>query len=158
MNGSVKNIVLLRKQDQVMARLNDTAEEIPVKVLWARPISGRGEEISILGMDKKEVLMLDSLECLDPGSRKIAEEELDRRYLVPRIIVVKKTEANFGNRYWEVETDRGPRRFLMKDPNTNAIWITDDKLIIRDSLGNHYEIESLAALDDRSRAEVEKVI
>ena len=124
----------------------------------ARHISGKGQEVSIVGEDKKEILMLESLDRLDPESRRVAEEELEKRYLVPKIIRVINTRAHFGNRYWEVETDRGRRRFAMKDPNKNVIWLSGDQLIIRDTLGNRYEIESFSGLDPASRAEAEKVI
>ena len=46
----------------------------------------------------------------------------------------------------------------MNDPAGNIVWLTDDRLIIRDAVGNRYEIESLSDLDPKSRAEVEKVI
>jgi hypothetical protein len=136
----------------------DGGEPVPVKVLWVRPISGRGREVSIVGLDKKELCLLGSLDCLEPASRRVAEEELNRRYLVPRITRVRRTSAHFGNRYWDVQTDRGPRRFLMRDPNKNAVWVTEDRLVIRDSLGNRYEIEAFSKLDPVSRTEAERVM
>lgn len=95
---------------------------------------------------------------LDPASRALAEEELARRYLAPRIVRVLRSIVNFGSRYWDVETDRGIRRFIMKDPNKNVFWVTDDHLVLRDTLGNRYEIVSLRALDEASRAEIDRVM
>ena len=149
-------IILYRKLDRLFAKIDD-AEEKPVKLVWARPITGHGQEISIVGEDKKEICLLKSLDGLDPHSRRIAEEELERRYLVPRITRVIGTKPSYGNRYWHVETDRGQRHFVMKDPSKNVVWVTHDRLIIRDTLGNRYQIESLSRLDAHSRAEVEKV-
>ena len=149
---------LVRRQDRVYAQLNREEEEVPVKLVWARPVSGKGQEVSVLDNDKKELFLLRSLDCLDPDSRRVAEDELDRRYLVPKITRVASTYTNFGARYWHVETDRGCRSFVMKDPSKNVTWVTDDRLIIRDTLGNRYEIESFGGMDPRSRAEVEKVI
>lgn len=157
MKTNLNNMKLTRKHGRVLAGTDDGKEQ-PVKIVWARPITGRGREVSVLSMDNKEIAMLDSLDQLDAASRQIAEKELEDRYLVPRITRVNEAEANYGNRYWNVETDRGPRRFLMKDPNANVTWITDDRLIIRDTLGNRYEIESFSALDAKSRAQVDKII
>jgi hypothetical protein len=158
MNKPLKKIILIRRLDQVFARLADSREEKQIKLVWARPISGKGQEISILDKDKKEILMLKSLDCLESNSRKIAEEELEQVYLIPIITRILETRIWFGSRYWRVETDRGQQKFAMKDPRKNVIWVTDDNLIIRDTLGNRYEIKSFSALDSWSQAEVRKVI
>ena len=149
---------LVRKDSRLFLVRDDGTDPIEVTLAWARPISGRGGEVSLIGPDKKEVLFLNSLAELDGESRRVAEEELARRYLVSRIVRVYATEARFGDRYWDVETERGRRRFVMKDPNANIIWAGDDSLIIRDTLGNRYTIESLEALDPASRAQVLKVV
>jgi len=150
---------LLRREDQVVLRRGDPEHDVPVKLVWVRPITGRGGSVSLLDPGKKkEVALLDSLEALDPASRAIAEEELSRRYLVPRITRVIRATANFGVRYWHVETDRGERRFALKHASKNAMWITDEHLVLRDTLGCRYEIQPFSALDGRSRAEVERVI
>lgn len=158
MNEPRGKLTLVRKLDRIFARFADNDEEKPVKLVWVRPISGRGREVSIITQDKKEILMLKSLDELDPDSRKIAEQELAQRYLVPRITRVLKTRVTFGNRYWNVQTDRGPRAFAMKDPHKNVIRVTEDRLILRDTLGNRYEIKSLSNLDGKSQAEVQRVI
>lgn len=156
-DGSEKT-TLIRKHDRVCLRRGHDDEATPVKIVWARPISGKGQEIAVLDEKKKEVLMVAGLDGLDPDSRKIAEQELERRYLIPKITRVIRAHASFGSRYWDVVTDRGRRRFVMKDPTKNVIWPGGDRVIIRDTLGNRFEIESLAALDDRSRNEADKVL
>jgi len=153
-----RTVRLIRKLGGVYARFDDSGEERPVRLVWARPVSGRGEEVSIVGKDKTELMMLKNLDCLDAESRKIAEEELAARYLVPTITRVIRTHPSFGNRYWAVETNLGWRSFVMKDPTKNALWLSRDRVIIRDTLGNRYEIESVSRLDPRSRAEVKKVL
>jgi hypothetical protein len=157
MEREARHVTLRRKQDQVLLRFAEGDRELPVRIVWARPVSGRGEEICFLDEDKREVLMLAGLDGLDEQSRRIAEKELEKRYLIARVTRVNRTTAQFGSRYWDVETDRGRRRFAMKDPHRNIVWVTDDHLIMRDTLGNRYEIRSLAELDASSRAQVEKV-
>ena len=153
-----REFVLLRKRDQVVIRFADATDELPVRVAWARPIYGRGCELALLDEKKHEVLTLPGLDCLDAESRRVAEDELNKRYLVPKITRVIHTEAHFGNRYLHVETEQGARRFAMKDPARNAIWVTDDRLIVRDSLGNRFEVPSFSALDPASQAELMKII
>jgi len=133
-------------------------ERIPVKLVWTRPISGRGGGLCLLDKDKKEVLMVNDLDDLDADSRRVAEEELSRRYMLPRITRVVRTQAHFGTRYWHVETDRGERRFAMKHAGKHAVWLTDNHLVLRDTLGCLYEVRPYSALDAKSKAEIEKVI
>jgi len=148
---------LTRRGDRVMLHA-DGDEPVAVRIVWARPISARGAEISLLDDQKREALMLSGLDDLDADSRAIAEEELAKRYFIPRITRVVSAVANFGIRYWRVETDLGERRFALKQASKNAVWLTDDHLVLRDTLGCRYEIRPYADLDERSRAEVEKVI
>lgn len=152
------SVTLRRKMDQLLAKTPDSDEELPAKIVWARPVSGRGQEVSILGTDNREIAYLGNLSELDDDSREVAKAELARRYLVPRITRVARADANYGNRYWKVETDRGSRTFLMKDPAANVIRLTEDRLILRDTLGNRYEIESVSALDEASRAFISRVL
>jgi len=154
-----QRFTLYRCGDLVMIRRAGQAEAVPVRVVRARPLAGHCRAISILhATEKKELLLLESLEHVDASSRAIIEQELARRYFLPRITRVLQTRVSFGNCYWKVETDRGPKHFLMKSPETNTTWVTDDRCILRDTLGNCYEIPSLQALDSASRRRVEAVL
>ena len=170
MNKSTQDIRLVRRGDEVFVRLGGDGDETPVKLVWARPVSARGGEVCLMSRrpvgegdtggpaGAEEVLMLPSLDVLEPESRRVAEEELARRYLVPRITRVLRTSANFGVRYWHVHTTLGERRFALRHASKNALWVTDDHLVLRDTMGCRYEIRPYSALDAASRAEVEKVI
>jgi len=149
---------LLREQDKVLACFESDDRSVPVKIVWARPISARGAEVALIGPDKQEVAMLNDLSGLDPQSRVIAEEELARRYLMPRITCVISATASFGVRYWHVETDLGQRRFALKDASKNAVWLTSDHLVLQDTLGCRYEVNPFSALDVRSRTEIERIL
>jgi len=148
--------VLTRRNDQVLAKRD--GEWIPVTLVWARPVSGRGEEMCVLDKERKEVAMVAALDAFSGESRQIAAEELEKRYLIPRIRRVTLTMAHFGSRYWEVDTNCGAKRFMVKDPNVSVVWVTPDHMIVKDTMGNRYEIESLAALDNWSRQQIDRVL
>ena len=158
MTNSVREFKLIREADRVFLQFADAEGRTAVKVVWARPISGRGAEVSFVGPDKQEVLMLEGLDALDAASRKIAEEELARRYVFPRITRVISATASFGVRYWHVETDIGERKFALKNASKNAVWITDEHLVLNDTLGCRYEVRPFSTLDEHSRSEIEKVL
>lgn len=150
---------LRRVGDKVLYHGDDEGPGVPVRLTWARPLTGRGGVVVLLHADKKEeVATLHATDHLDEASRRIVEQELAQRYFMPKITKVLRTSASFGNRYWHVETDRGARQFLMKSPETNATWITEDRCVLRDTLGNCYEIESFQALDRVSRSLADKVL
>jgi len=149
---------LVRQGDEVLLAYEGGTETIPVRLAWARPITGKGGAVCIVDRQKNQLAMLPSLDALDPESRKVAQEELARRYLMPRITRVISATASFGVRYWHVETDLGERHFALKQASKNATWVSEDHLILRDTLGCLYEINPFSALDSRSRAEVDKVL
>lgn len=158
MDASAKDISLRMEGDQLLLRRAGETADTAVKVVWARPISTRGGEIAILTQEQKELYTLPGLDALDPDSRKAAEADLARRYTFPRILRVREATADFGIRYWRVETDRGERHFAMRHAFKNAIWLTPDHLVLQDTFGCRYEINPYSALDEKSRAEVEKVL
>jgi hypothetical protein len=71
---------------------------------------------------------------------------------------VEHSFVNHGHRYLKVQTNRGFRYFNLKEPGKNVTHVTDDHLVIRDSMGNRYEIQSVKALDAESRQRLELVL
>lgn len=148
-----------QRGDAVFFVPNSGGEEIPVRFVWARPLTGRGGPVSVLKADKKkEVLYLQSLDLLDEESRRLAERELAAAAVLPRITRVVSTAVRFGNYYWHVETNLGPAKFLITSLEANVSRPHPDALLLKDSYGNCYEIASLSALDPLSRAEIDRVL
>ena len=135
-------------------------QEKPVQVLpvWTRPLTARGQELSFLDSSRQEVARIPNLECLDPESRSLVEEELGKSYLIPVIREISDIKAHLGTLYWAVETDAGSRRFALKDPVQNVTWISEDHLVLRDCVGNRYEITALSAMDRQSRRRISLVL
>ncbi len=152
-----EKLKLFRKEGKVYAKVDDKEAKV-VRILWARPISGRDEEVSLLSEKNEEVAFLENLDLLEEESRQIAREELDKRYLIPKIEEVLQATSYFGNRIVEVRTNMGKRSFAIKDPNRSILRPSADQIIFRCAIGNRYEIPSLSSLDERSRKEIAKVI
>ena len=152
------DVELFHEEDRLFVRLSGEEDATPVRLVWARPLSSRGGEVSLVDEKKREVLMLESLDVLRPESRRVAEEELERRYVLPRVTRVLRTTADFGMRYWHVETTLGERRFALKNASKTVVWLSDEHLVLHDTMGCRYEINPFSALDPRSQAEVEKVL
>ena len=149
---------LSQRHGKYFLRFEDADRETPVKVKLARPLSGRNNEISFIDTKKKEVAMVKGLTDLDPASREVASEALDLNYLITRITRVDRTRSHFGTRFWEVETDRGARHFAMKDPSHSVSHFDDGRMVLWDTMGNCYEIESFERLDEHSQKQVENIV
>ena len=154
-------IKLSRQQDSVFATVDD-AEPVEVRLANARPVSARESEISILDLKSKdEIGWLNSIEdpALDDALREVARDALAMRYQINRIEAVDDSFVSHGHRHLKVKTNRGDRFFNLKEPGKNVTVLDGgDRLVIRDSMGNRYEIDSMAALDSESRASLEKVM
>ena len=152
------NVRLHKQADNIMASL-DGEDAVPARLVYARPISAPCGQISIMDIKgKKELAWLNSLQDLDSNSRKLAETELWKTYRISKVSHITESYVNHGHRYLRVETDRGNRYFNLREPGKNISRLSDDHLIIRDSMGNRYEIESIMALDADSRFNLERVL
>ena len=129
-----------------------------VKVVRAAPLSHPDRYICLLDAKDEEICMVDSLRDLDAEARAIVAEELDRRYLTSTVLKVKSVRNEFGTSYWDVETNRGEREFVVQNAAENAQWLGEHRLLLIDVDGNRFEIPDLGGLDKKSLGYVEMVL
>jgi len=129
-----------------------------VKVVRAAPLSQPSRYVCFLDARDEAVCMVDDLNDLEPASLRIAQEELDRRYLTSRVGRIESIRSEFGVSYWDVQTDRGRREFVVQDVAENAQWLGERRLLLIDVDGNRFEIPDMDALDRRSSKFLEAVI
>lgn len=139
---------------------NDVEDNwVEVKIVYARPVSNRDGQISILNRDSKdEIGWINSLDELHSEQQTIIREELEKRYPVNLIKRIEHSAVNHGHRYLKVMTNRGFRYFNLREPGKNVTWLSDDRLVIRDSMGNRYEVTSIKQLDSDSQAHLDRVL
>ncbi len=72
--------------------------------------------------------------------------------MVPRITRLLMVDEKFGALTWSVETDRGTITFQIRNRNSDIkrLWGTN-RIIIRDTNDNRYEIPDQNALDAHSK-------
>ena len=88
----------------------------------------------------------------------MVKEEIEQRYMTAIIKRVDSLKSEFGVSYWEVQTDRGNREFVVRNVSESAQWITDRRLLLIDVDGNRFEISNLEVLDKKSRGLIEMVL
>jgi len=129
-----------------------------VRLYQAWPLSRPGQNLSFLDGKGEEILSIGGIEELPPASRSAAEEELRRRYLTARVEAIDGIRTEFGVTYWHVQTDRGPRDFVVQSLSESCLHLTDRHLLILDVDGNRFEIRDQTALDPASRRRLETVL
>ena len=127
----------------------------PVTVLRAFAITAEDDFVVLKDGDGEELGAIQKVADLDPASRKVLEDELERVYFRPRITRIKAIVVTFRIPKWEVETDRGGRVFEIGSMRSDFRPLEAGRILIHDVDGNRYEIPDYRKLDPFSRALVE---
>ena len=144
-------------ENKVLIVIGERKHEVGT-IAMAFPLSNRAQMIAVRDYEGRELGIIDNLSRLDPMSRRIARDEMEKSYFLPRIKDVFEVEEKLGVATWKVETDRGLRTFQVRRPRQNLRKIGHRRLIIRDVDGNRYEITDWTALPTRSKRLFEEYI
>ena len=123
---------------------------LKVKIVRAAPLSHPSQYICFLDMKDEVVTMVRDPEVLDQDTQRLIQEELAQRYLTSVILSVHSVRSEFGASYWDVETSRGQREFVIQNVSESAQWFTETHLMLIDVDANRFEIPDLGALDAKS--------
>jgi len=149
---------LTLKRDEDGALVLSVADQDPVsnvRVVRAAPLSHPSRYITFLDEKGRELCTVDRLDDLSSSARQLVEEGLAEYYLGHIIQRINDLESEFGIAYWDVETPRGRRDFVVSDVQSSITWLSPTRLLIVDVDGNRFEIPDLQVLDPRSQKLVE---
>ncbi len=115
------------------------------------PFTNPNMYITLLNKDEREVGFVRDLAELDEASVKALADCFAEYYLIPKITRVISCEEKFGSIKWEVETDRGPVKFRIRSRHSDINKMHgSNRIIVRDTNDNRYEIPDYMALDSKS--------
>jgi hypothetical protein len=120
---------------------------VPVR---AFPIAAPDEGIALVGGDGHELAWVERLADLPDATRQLVEEDLAGREFIPEIRRLLRVSSFALPSTWDVETDRGDTRFVLKGEE-DIRRLGTATLLIGDSHGVQYLIRDLARLDRTSR-------
>lgn len=116
------------------------------------PFTNAEMYITLLDENEREIAFIRDFAELDPDSRRAVEECFSEYYMIPKITKIIRTDEKFGSLKWSVETDRGPVSFRIRNRHSDIKQLYGtQRVIVRDSNDNRYEIPDLSALDAHSR-------
>jgi hypothetical protein len=125
-----------------------------VRFYLVYPLSAPAKLVSIrdaLDENQREIGLIAEVEKLAPEARRLVEQELAWRYFMPRIQRILSIKEQGIRQFWQVETDRGVRSFIIKDPYEHVRQIAEGRLLITDTYECRYEIADATKLDKDSR-------
>ncbi len=128
---------------------------VGVRPLRMFPFSDREHWISLVGTDNKELLLIEDLLSLPSPLRKIIEDELADLEFLPIIEQVTHCSSDTEPSEWQVQTDRGPTRFVLKSED-DIRSLSPGKLLIVDAIGQRYLVPDYRKLDSYSRRIMEE--
>jgi len=146
------------KEGALVLTLNGRAPVSNVRIVRAAPLSHPARYITFLDDKGRELHTVEQLDDLPEAERQLVEEELAAYYLDSIIQHIYDLESEFDVAYWDVETRRGRRDFVVKDVQSSITWLSPTRLLIVHVDGNRFEIPDLRILDAPSQALVEMAL
>jgi len=124
------------------------------RIRLGRPLYHPHAFASIMNEKGKELGLIFRLDHLPPASKKVLSESLVGYDLTCRILRVVSLTHQFGAAFWEVDTNKGRREFVIRGTTEHIRWLTDDRMLITDVNGTRFEIRSLEGLDKKSQDQI----
>ena len=131
---------------------------LKVHAVRAFPLSNIHEYIGFIdAISGHEIGMLRNLKALDAQARQLVENALESRYFIPKISKIRSAKKEFGTVYWDVDTDRGKRQFVMRGIRDSIREIDPGRYLVNDVDGNRFEVVQLTTLDSQSQTYWDKL-
>ena len=141
----------------VLTLPDGTAHEgvVPVR---AFPIAAPQEGLSLVGADGHELLWIDRMDTLPAPQRQLLEEELAVREFVPTIEKIVAVSSFSTPSTWDVITDRGAARLVLKAEEDIRRLAGRTRLLIAAGEGGQFKVPDTTALDKHSRKLLERFL
>lgn len=143
---------------RLVATLLDGSVHEGVTPVRAFPIAAPAEGLSLIGSDGHELLWIARLDQVPQPARQLIEDELDVREFVPTIEKIVAVSSFSTPSTWDVETDRGPARLVLKAEEDIRRLGGRTHLLIAGGDGVQFRVRDTTALDRHSRRLLERFL
>lgn len=143
---------------RLVATLPDGTVHEGVTPVRAFPIAAPAEGLSLVGSDGHELLWIARLDQVPQPARQLIEDELDVREFVPTIEKIVAVSSFSTPSTWDVETDRGPARLVLKAEEDIRRLGGRTHLLIAGGDGVQFRVRDTTALDRHSRRLLERFL
>lgn len=154
MNAPVNVQFQLDPWGRLLLMSGDSAAAVPVQPVRMFPISAPDLWVALCDPSGKEVLCLEDLSRLSTENRGLLENELASREFIPVITRVYHVSSLSEPCEWDVETDRGRTRFVLKAED-DVHRMSPTSAIFIDAHGTRFLVRDSKSLDAASRRYIE---
>jgi hypothetical protein len=127
---------------------------LPVR---AFPLTAADEGLSLVGPDGHELAWVERPAALPAAQRALLDEELAQREFVPVIERIRAVSTFSTPSTWELDTDRGATRLVLK-AEEDIRRLAGGALLIADRDGLAFRVRDRFALDRGSRRLLERFL
>jgi hypothetical protein len=128
----------------------DGREYAGVLPVRAFPVSAAQGPLSLVDADGHELAWVPDLAALDAPRRALIEAALQTREFMPVIQQLLSVSSFATPSVWEVETDRGRTRLILKGEE-NIRRLSSTVMLVADAQGVQYLIRDVMNMDRHSR-------
>lgn len=154
-----QKLTFAKRGDALILTVEGDRSYLKVRAVRAFPLSQLGEFIGLLdAINGHEIGMLRHICDLEGPAKQLIQHEIDKRYFIPKVTRIIQAKKEFGTIYWDVETDRGMRQFVMRGLRDSVHEIEPGRYLMNDVDGNRVEVPQITDLDTRSQAIWDKVV
>lgn len=119
-----------------------------INVICTFPFTAPDEYLSVRTADDKmtEIGIIENINEFDAATVAIIKKQLEIRYFMPEILKVFSVKEEYGHTYWSVLTNKGKHKFTSPSGSSGSVIRKENRVIIKDSDQNRYEIPDLTKL------------
>jgi Domain of unknown function (DUF1854) len=142
---------------RLVLTMPDGQRHVGVHPVRGFPISDPRRGLAVCSADGRELVWVGELDQLSPGMLTALEAELAEREFLPIIKRIYRVSLQTNPCEWEVETDRGPTKFLLKSED-DVRRLEGNRALVTDAHGVRYLIPNSETLDRHSRRVLERYL
>jgi len=145
-----QTLTLTLDQDGKLWAKPASGERLPVSARRAFPLSNPSSFVSLVDEQHYERACFTTLTDLPPATRAVLERALTVGEFLPKVRAILSISQEATLTRWQVETDHGPRQFIV-DQEDHVRPLSDGRHLISDSHGMRYLVPEPNELDPVSR-------
>ncbi len=128
-----------------------------INIFRTFPFSAPNEFLTVrkLGDKMEEIGIIEDLKVFDDATAKLINFQLELRYFMPKILKIISLKDEYGHTYWNVLTDKGRCKFTSASGAADSVTKTDNRVIIKDTDGNRFEIEDISKLSVKEMKKID---
>jgi len=130
---------------------------VGVAAVRAFPLAAPDEGLSIVSAEGRELAWIDQVSALAGTAAALIADELAQREFTPTIERILSVSTFSTPSTWQVATDRGETRLVLKGEE-DIRRVGGGALLIADSHGLRFRVRDIAALDKRSKRLLERFL